>query len=100
MGKYSGEWCVCIGFDGSALKEIAPIVEKLKKQYPKQKYRIYNSKFPQYTFLLVAFAEDRDQAHKIAMALVKKELPAHLNLCYWCKEMKSLKDVVKGEKKP
>ena len=96
MGQYSGEWAICIGFDGSALKEIEPIVDKLKKEYPDQKYRIYNSKFPQYTFLLVAFAPDRDSAHKIGMALVKKHLPAHLNLLYWCKEVKSVKSVVKG----
>lgn len=99
MGYKKTEWCVCIGFKGEHLKTIAPIVERLKKEYPKQKYRIYNSKFPQYTFLLVAFAEDRDQAHKIGMALVKKELPAHLNLCYWCKEKKLVNDVVKDERR-
>ncbi len=94
MGKYKGKWAICIGFMGEHLKEIAPIVEKLKKKYPEQGYNIVNSKFPQYTFLLIAFAPDRDAAHKIGMALVKKELPAHLHLLYWLKEIKSLKDVV------
>lgn len=89
------EWAICIGFRGEHLKEIEPVVERLKKKYPHQEFRIYNSKFPQYTFLLVTFAEDRDSAHKIGLALVKKELPQNLNLCYWCKEIKSLKDVVK-----
>jgi len=95
MGYKKVQWAVCIGFGGEHLAEIAPIVERLKKQYPEQEFRIYNSKFPQYTFLLVTFAKDRDSAHKIGMALVRKELPLHLNLCYWCKEIKSLKDVVK-----
>lgn len=94
MGKYSGEWAVCIGFMGEHLQEITPIVEKLKKKYPEQRYNIVNSKFPQYTFLLIAFAKDRDAAHKIGMALVKKELPGHLHLLYWCKEINSLKDAV------
>jgi len=90
------EWAVCIGFSGEHLAEITPEVERLRKKYPAQEFRIYNSKFPQYTFLLVTFADDRDQAHKIGLALVKKELPQHLNLLYWCKEIKSLRDVVKG----
>lgn len=90
MGKYKGKWVVCIGFKGEHLKEIAPIVERLKKEYSEQGYNIVNSKFPQYTFLLVCFADDRDSAHQIGMALVKKELPAHLNLLYWVKEAKSL----------
>lgn len=95
MSYKKTEWVVLIGFKGEHLEEIAPIVEKLKQKYPEQGYNIMNSKFPQYTFLLVAFAEDRDSAHKIGMALVKKELPTHLNLLYWCKEIKSLKDVIK-----
>jgi hypothetical protein len=94
MSYKKTEWAICIGFDGQHLAQITPEVERLKKQYPKQEFRIYNSKFPQYTFLLVTFAETRDQAHKIGLALVKKELPQSLNLCYWCKEIKSLKDVV------
>ena len=92
------EWAVCIGFDGSMLKEVEPIVEKLKKKYPDQTFRIYNSKFPQYTFLLVTFAKDRDSAHKIGLALVRKELPKSLNLCYWVKEIKLLKYAVKERK--
>jgi hypothetical protein len=88
------QWAVCIGFNGEHLAKIRPVVERLKKQYPDQEFRIYNSKFPQYTFLLVTFAKDRDSAHKIGLALVKKELPLELHLLYWCKEIKSLKDVV------
>jgi len=90
LGKYKGKWAVVIGFKGEHLKEIAPIVERLKEKYPEQGYNIVNSKFPQYTFLLVCFADDRDSAHKIGTALVKKELPTHLNLLYWIKEVKSL----------
>lgn len=99
MGAYKGEWACCIGFMGEHLKEIAPIVEKLKKEFPEQKYHIYNSKFPQYTFLLVAFAEDRDSCHKIGMALVKKHLPSRFNLLYWCKEINLLKTLVKSKER-
>ena len=95
MGKYKGKWTILIGFKGEHLKEIAPIVERLKKEYPEQEYNIMNSKFPQYDFILVCFADDRDSAHKIGLALVRKELPAHLNLLYWIKEIKLLKYVVK-----
>jgi len=94
LGKYRGRWVVCIGFMGENLEEITPIVEDLKKRFPEQGYNIMNSKFKQYTFLLCCFAEDRDSAHKIGMALVKKELPAHLHLLYWLKEINSLKDAV------
>jgi hypothetical protein len=94
------QWAVCIGFDGEHLAEIKPEVERLKKKYPQQEFRIYNSKFPQYTFLLVTFAEDRDKAHQIGLALVKKELPQHLNLLYWCKEIKSLADVITRPPRP
>jgi len=91
LGKYKGKWNVLVGFKGEHLKEIAPIVEKLKEKYPRQEYNIMNSKFPQYDFVLVCFADDRDDAHKIGVALVKKELPAHLNLLYWVKEVRLLK---------
>jgi len=50
-----------------------------------------NSKFPAYTFILCCFADNRDEAHKIGLALVKKELPQHLNLLYWVKEAPLLK---------
>lgn len=91
MGKYKGRWAVMIGFKGEHLKEIAPIVEKLKAEFPEQGYNIMNSKFKQYTFLLVAFADDRDSAHKIGLSLVRKHLPAHLNLLYWIKEIRLIK---------
>lgn len=91
MGEYKGKWCVLIGFTADHLHEIVPIVNDLKERYPEQEYNIMNSKFPQYDFILVCFAESRDKAHKIGMVLVKKELPAHLNLTYWVKEIKLLK---------
>lgn len=95
MGEYKGKYCILIGFKGEHLKEITPVVERLKNEYPDQKYNIMNSRFPQYDFILVCFADDRDTAHKIGMALVKKELPQHLNLLYWIKEINLLKYNVK-----
>lgn len=100
MGEYKGKYCILIGFKGEHLKEITPVVERLKKEYPDQKYNIMNSRFPQYDFILVCFAEDRDSAHKIGMALVKKELPQHLNLLYWIKEINLLKYNVKKSGTP
>lgn len=90
MGKYKGKWVICCGFKAEHLKEIAPIIEDLKKRFPNQQYNIMNSKFPQYDFILTCFADDRDSAHKIGTALVKKELPSTLHLLYWIKEAKSL----------
>lgn len=97
MGKYKGKWTVLVGFKGEHLKEIAPIVEKLKEEYPEQQWNVMNSKFKQYDFLLCGFADSRDEAHRIGLSAVKKYLPAHLSLLYWCKEIKSLKYVVKDE---
>lgn len=96
MGQYNGKWTILIGFKGEHLKDITPIVERLKKEYPEQGYNIMNSKFPQYAFILVCFADDRDSAHKIGMSLVKKQLPASLNLLYWIKEVGLLKYNVKA----
>ena len=96
MGKYSGRWAIMCGFKAEHLKEIAPIVEKLKEEYPGQEWNIMNSKFDVYNFILCGFAEDRDEAHKIGMSLVKKHLPSHLNLFYWCKEIALVKYNVKS----
>lgn len=91
MGDYKGKWVVLIGFRGEHLTEIEPVLKSLKERFPEQGYNVMNSRFPAYTFLLTCFAETRDQAHKIGMALVKKELPAHLNLLYWVKEVSRIK---------
>jgi len=81
------KYAIMIGFKAEHLHLIAPIVKRLKKEYPEQGYNIMNSHFPQYDFILVCFADDKDKAHKIGTALVKKELPTHLNLLYWIKEV-------------
>jgi len=91
MGQYKGKWVVMVGFKGEDLPEIEPIVQSLKERYPQQGYNIMNSKFPAYEFILACFADTRDQAHKIGMALVRKELPQHLNLLYWVKEARLIK---------
>lgn len=95
--KEKSKWVVLIGFKGEHLKEIAPIVEDLKQRYPDQGYNIMNSRFEAYDFILACFADNRDQAHQIGMALVKKELPQHLHLLYWVKQAGMLKyNVRKG----
>jgi len=91
LGKYKGKWVIMCGFKAEHLKEIAPIVKKLQEEYPDQEWNIVNSKFPQYDFLLCGFAEDRDEAHQIGLAVVRKRLPSHLNLVYWTKEIDLLK---------
>ncbi|MBA7695021.1 hypothetical protein ES703_103638 [subsurface metagenome] len=95
MGKYSGRWTILIGFKAENLKEIAPIVEKLQSDFPDQEWNILNSKFEQYNFLLCGFAETRDEAHKIGLAVVRKHMPPHLHLLYWIKEVGLLKYSVK-----
>ena len=95
MGEYKGKWAILIGFKAEHLKDITPIVERLKKEYPEQGYNIMNSRFPQYDFILVCFAENRDKAHKIGLVLTKKILPQKLNLLYWIKEVNMLKYNVK-----
>lgn len=99
MGKYSGRWAILAGFKAEHLKEIAPIVEKLKEDFPDQEWNIMNSKFDAYDFILCGFAEDRDEAHKIGLAVVRKHLPSSLNLFYWVKEIGLLKYNVKEELK-
>ncbi|GAH47949.1 unnamed protein product, partial [marine sediment metagenome] len=59
--------------------------------YPKQEWNIMNSKFEQYDFLLCGFADSRDEVHQIGLAVVRKHMPAHLNLLYWTKEVGLLK---------
>ena len=99
MGKYKGKWAILIGFTAEHLHELSPIIENLKDDYPEQEWNMMNSKFPQYDFILCGFAEDRDKAHKIGLAVVRKHLPAHLNFTYWVKEIGLLKYNVKGESK-
>jgi len=80
-----------VGFKGEHLKEIEPIVRSLKERFPEQGYNILNSKFPAYDFILTCFADTRDKAHRIGTALVRKELPQHLSLLYWVKEVNLVK---------
>ncbi len=91
MGKYKGKWTILMGFKAENLKEIAPIVEKLKAEYPDQGWNVVNSRFEQYNFLLCGFADSRDEAHKIGLAVVRKHMPESLHLLYWIKEINLLK---------
>lgn len=91
MGKYSGKWCIMCGFKAEHLKELKPIIEKLQKDYPEQEWNCMNSKFDVYDFILCGFADDRDEAHQIGMALVKKHLPQKYNFYYWLKELNLVK---------
>jgi len=95
LGKYKGKWCVLIGFKGEHLKELDPIIKRLREKYPKQEYNVMSSKFPQYDFILTCFAKDREEAHHIGLALIHKELPPHLGLLYWVKELSLVEQEVK-----
>lgn len=91
MAPYQGKWTIMIGFKGEHLAEIEPIIETLQEDYPDTEWNCMNSKFPQYDFILCGFAGNRDDAHKIGMAVVKKHMPQHLNLLYWVKEVGVMK---------
>jgi len=91
LGKYAGRWCIMCGFTAEHLEELSPIIEKLQEDYPKQEWNIMNSRFDIYDFILCGFADDRDEAHKIGMALVNKHLPSKFNFFYWIKEINLLK---------
>jgi len=86
MGKYSGAWLIMIGFKTESLKDVAPVVERLKEDYPQQGWNIMGSKFPIYDHILCGVADNRDDAHKIGLSVVRKWMPPHLNLLYWIKE--------------
>ena len=58
-----------------------------------------NSKFPVYDFILCGFAEDRDKAHQIGLAVVRKHMPQHLELLYWVKEVNLMKYNVEESEK-
>jgi len=68
--------CCCIGFPAERLKAIAKICKDIAKKDKTFKYRIYNSKFPIYNFILMVFCgpgkEGADLAHKRGTWLVKK----------------------------
>lgn len=87
--------CACIGFKGEMLEKIAKVCSDIAKKDSTFKYRILNSKFPQYDFLLVVFTgpgkEGANLAHKRATWLVKKAFP-EFSLCYWVKYAKDVKD--------
>lgn len=74
--------CCCIGFHAEHLSRIAKVCKNIAEKDPTFKFRIYNSKFKQYDFLLIVFSETVDQSHKRGVWLVKKAFP-EFNLCYW-----------------
>lgn len=78
---------ILIGFKAEYLKDIGPVVEQLQTDYPEQEWNVVNSKFPQYNFLLCGFADSRDEAHQIGLAVVRKHMPESLQLLYWIKEI-------------
>lgn len=95
MAYKKKDQCAIIGFKGEMLEKIAKVCSDIAKKDSTFKYRILNSKFPQYDFLLVLFTgpgkEGADLAHKRATWLVKKAFREY-NLCYWVKYAKDVKD--------
>ncbi|MBA7708653.1 hypothetical protein ES703_117556 [subsurface metagenome] len=79
---------ILIGFKAENLKDIGPVVERLQADYPEQEWNVVNSKFKHYDFLLCGFADSRDEAHKIGLAVVRKHMPSSLQLLYWIKEIR------------
>jgi len=91
--------CACIGFLGEHLEKISKVCADIAKKDSTFRYAILNSKFPQYTFILVIFTgpgkEGADLAHKRATWLVKKAFP-EFSLCYWIKYAKDVSDQAVG----
>lgn len=94
IGKYKGKWCILIGYEAKYEKDVTPVVEQLKNEYPEQQWNIMLSQFPQYDYILTGFASNRDEAHKIGLSAVKKYLPKFMNLTYWVKEISLVNDNV------
>ena len=88
-----------IGFKGEHLAEIEPIIKQLQADYPETEWNVMNSKFPVYDFILCGFADNRDDAHKVGLAAVRKHMPQHLNLLYWIKSSGTMKYNVTEETK-
>lgn len=95
MGNYNGKWVIMIGYKGEHLAEIKPIIKQLQSEYPTQEWNCMNSKFPIYDSILCGFTDNRDDAHKIGLAVVKKHMPAKFNLIYWLKKVGAMKHNVK-----
>lgn len=84
------EQCCCIGFKAEHLKQIVQVCKDIectaKKKGEQFRWRIYNSKFRQYTFVLMVFCgggkEGADLAHKRGLLLTQRYLK-ELNLLYW-----------------
>lgn len=65
---------VLIGLKTAHLPLIHEKILNLSNKYPNQKYNVMPSNFKNADYVLVCFADTMDQAHKIGMALVKREL--------------------------
>lgn len=68
--------CCCIGFKAERLRAISKICQDIAKRDQTFRYKIYNSKFPIYDFILILFCgpgkEGADLAHRRGTWLLTK----------------------------
>ena len=82
-------WITCIGFSEEIKGNFEDICEDIAERDKSFKYRIYESYFPRYDFVLVIFSESKDQAMQRGewfKRVFKRELG--VDLLYWVKEKK------------
>jgi hypothetical protein len=80
-------YTTCIGFNKKDLEKIEKICRDIFEKDPTFKYRIYQSFFKKYDFILTFFSTSRNQAHKRGTWFVKKA--GIEGLLYWVKKLES-----------
>lgn len=78
-----------IGFKKMLLDEVLKICRDTYNIDDTFRYKIVESWFPKYDYILIIYSKDRDQAFKRGIWIVKKALKDH-GLLFWVKEKKGL----------
>ncbi|MEM1577926.1 MAG: hypothetical protein QXM27_02880 [Candidatus Pacearchaeota archaeon] len=77
-----------IGFKEKDKERIEKVCKDTFEKDPSFKYRIFQSFFPKYDYILTVYSPTKDQAFKRGDWLVKKALK-DLNLLFWVKKLKT-----------
>jgi hypothetical protein len=82
-------WITCIGLKEELKETISEICSDIKARDKSFDFKIYESYFPKYDYLLVIFSKNRDQAYQRGewfKRILKAELG--IDILYWVKEKK------------